>query len=74
MHILGYGRVRQLTACSLRIPQKLEALGNSDVTRVELTSAGVCIDGVGDLVVTAFVEAAEIKPYLRDVWIDANGT
>ena len=74
MHILGYRRVRKLTACGLRISQELKALSNSNVTRVKLTSAGVRIDGVGDLVVAAFIEAAEIKPHLRDVWIDANGT
>jgi len=44
------------------------------VTRVQFTGAGIGIDGVRDLVVAALVKAAQVKPDLRDIWVDADGT
>lgn len=44
------------------------------IARIELGGTSVCVDGIRDLVVAALVQAAQVKPHLRDVWIDSDGS
>lgn len=63
----------QLRAVRLRLLQELEALGNAGIRRVEFACAGIGVDGIRDLVVAAFIEAAEVEPHFGDVGVDPNG-
>ena len=44
------------------------------VTRVEFTGAGIGTDGIQDLVVAALIKVAQVKPDLRDIRVDTDGT
>lgn len=63
----------KLTPGRLGVLQEMETLGDNGVAGVELRSAGISIDGIGDLVIAALVQAAEVEPDLRDVGVDADG-
>ena len=64
---------RELAPSSLGDLQEMETLGDNRVARVELRSASISIDGIGDLVVATLIQAAEVEPDLRDVGVDADG-
>jgi len=64
----------QLTSSSLSILEKLEALCNGGVTRIQLARSGIGIDGVSDLVIATFIQATEIEPHFGNVWINADGS
>jgi hypothetical protein len=73
MYILRSRGRRYLSAIRLGIAQQLQPLSNGWVVGIQLSRARIGINGVGNLVVAAFIEAAKIKPYFRDVRIDADG-
>ena len=72
MDVLWAGGSRELTASSLGVLQEMEMLSDNGVA-VELCSACISINGIRDLVIAALIQAAEVKPDLQDVWIDASG-
>lgn len=72
--VLGTRSSRQLTTGCLRGLEQLEPLSNRNIARVQLACAGIGVNGVGDLVVTALVEASEIKPDFRDVRVYSDRT
>lgn len=74
MHILRAWCSGQLPTRRLRVLQELQSLRDCHVPWVQLCSAGICIDGVSDLVVAALIETAEIEPDFRDIWVNADCT
>lgn len=54
----------QLFAGYLSVPQDLQSFSDDGVCAIELVSSCVCIDGVGDLIVTALVQGAQVEPDL----------
>ena len=44
------------------------------VCRVQIRCARVRIDGIGNLVVARFVQAAEIVPNFRDIWVESDSS
>ena len=65
--------MRQLTASCMSLLQKLEALGDSGFTGIQLGGSGVGVDGVVDRIIVALVQGSKIGPDFRDVGVDANG-
>lgn len=74
MDILRTRSRRKLSAGGLCIPEKLKALCDRSVVGIKFRSTSVGINGVGDLIVTAFIKAPKIKPNLRNIRVDADGT
>lgn len=74
MNVLRSRGRGQLASCSLCVLQQLETRGDLRVARIELTCSGISIDGIRNLVVATFIQATKIKPNLRYVWIDADGS
>jgi hypothetical protein len=62
---------RKLTTGCLSILQKLQTLCNGNIAGLKLCCTGICVDGVRDLIVAAFVQ---IKPDFGDIGIDADST
>jgi len=58
----------------LGLAQQLQPLSSGWVVGTQLSRTRIGINGDGNLVVVAFIETAGIRPYFRDVWIDADGT
>jgi hypothetical protein len=58
----------------LRRLQQLQPLGYDRVTWIELARPGIGVDGIGNLIVAALVEAAQIEPHFGDIGVDADGT
>jgi len=58
----------------LGIPQELKSLSDRSITGIQLSGTSVCVDGVGDLIVAAFVETSEVKPHFGNIGVDADGT
>ena len=73
MYILRTRGGGQRLTSGLSVLEQRKALGDSGVRGVEFGGAGVGVDSIGDLVVAALVQAAQIKPHFRDVRVDANG-
>lgn len=73
MYVLRTRGRRYLSAICLGIAQQLQPLSNGWVVGIQLSRARIGINGVGNLVVAAFIETAKIKPYFRNVWIDTDG-
>jgi hypothetical protein len=74
VHVLRTRRWGELTASSLCLLQKLEALGDGGVAGIELSGSGVGVYSVVDLVITALVQGAKVEPDFGDIRVDANGT
>lgn len=74
MNILGTWGRGKLATGSLCSFQELQALGNNVVARIELARTGVCIDGIGDLVVAALIQTAKVEPNFGDVRVDSDGS
>lgn len=73
VHILRTRSGGKRLTCLLSVLQKLQTLRDRSVGRVELRCASVSVDGIGDLVVAALVQAAKVEPDFGDVRIDADG-
>jgi hypothetical protein len=74
MDVLRTWCSRKLTTSCLGILQELQALSDGNIAGIELCCTGVCIDGVGNLVVATLVQTSKIKPDFGDIWIDADST
>ncbi len=74
MHVLRNRRLWQLAALSLGVAEQLETLLDLRVVGIEVGCALVRMDGVADLVVASFVQAAKVEPDFRDVRIETDGT
>ena len=61
---------RKLTTGCLSILQKLQTLCNGNIAGIKLCCTGICVDGVRDLIVAAFVQVSKIKPDFGDIGID----
>jgi hypothetical protein len=72
VNVNGGGRWRQLlVATSL---EQLKPVLDGRVLRVKVGRARVGVNRVGNLVVARLVQAAEVVPYFRNVWVDADRT
>ena len=74
MHILRRRRVRERDTVSFCVPEHGEPGLDEAVRRVEIVRTGIRINGVVDLIVARFVQAAEIEPYFRNEGIETNRT
>lgn len=74
MNILGTRGSGKLATGSLCSFQELQALGNHVVAGIEFARTGICVNGIGDLVVTAFIETAKVEPHFGDVRVDSDGS
>ena len=73
MHVLWARCGGQTAPRDLRGLEEGEAMTDNLILGVELARAGVSVDGVGDLVVAALVEGAEVEPDFGDVRVYADG-
>ncbi len=73
MHVLRTRSSRERLAGLLGVLQQLQTLRDRSVGRVELSRASIGVDGIGDLVVAALVQATEVEPDFGNVRVDANG-
>jgi hypothetical protein len=73
MDVLGPGSSRQGTAIGLYISKQIEPLGDMRVARIQLCSPSIGVNGIGDLVVAAFIKRAKIEPDFGDIRVDPNG-
>jgi hypothetical protein len=53
--------------------QKLQAVLDRSVAGVKLGSAGIGVNGIGNLVVARLVERTQIVPHFRNVRVQADG-
>jgi hypothetical protein len=63
-----------LTTSSLRSLEQLETLSNRNIGRIQLACTSIGVNGVGDLIVTALIEASKIEPDLRDIRVYSDRT
>jgi hypothetical protein len=52
----------------------MQSLSDGSISGVKFCSPCIGIDSIPYLIIAALVEAAEIKPDLRYVWIDSDST
>jgi hypothetical protein len=64
----------KLAASRLGGSEELKTLRDRGVVWIQLCSASISVDGIGNLVVAALVQTSKVEPDLRDVRIDANCT